>query len=272
MNDKLLTWEQAVVWLRNQPEQAELVRACFYDDPILEAAQRFHAGSEWQAVQKLLGGSRGTVLEIGAGRGIASYALAKDGWQVTALEPDGSALVGYKAIESLSESAGLNIRIVGNWGESLPFADSAFDFIYGRAVLHHAKSLSQLCSEVYRVLKPGGRFLFVREHVISKPSDKAIFLQKHPLHRHYGGENAYLLREYLDYFKNAHLSVERCFNPCETDINLFPLTRKQLKKIIAAKIKLPISDLIPDAALSLLGRFDASPGRLFSFWGLKNVR
>ncbi len=272
MNDKLLTWEQAVVWLRNQPDQTELVRACFYDDPIVEAAQRFHDGSEWRTVQKLLGESRGTVLEIGAGRGIASYALAKDGWKVTALEPDDSTLVGYKAIESLRESAGLDIGIVKDWGESLPFSDNTFDLVYGRAVLHHAKSLSQLCSEVYRVLKPGGRFLFVREHVISKPSDKAIFLQNHPLHRHYGGENAYQLHEYWQCFTNAQLTVARSFNPWETEINFFPMTRNQLKKLIAAKIKLPIAGcLIPDAALALLGSFNSSPGRLYSFWGRKHV-
>jgi hypothetical protein len=43
MNAKAITWEEAVLWLRNQPDQAELVRACFYDDPLPAAAERYYA-------------------------------------------------------------------------------------------------------------------------------------------------------------------------------------------------------------------------------------
>lgn len=32
------TWEDAVVWLRNQPEQRQLVLDAFYDDPLVGAA------------------------------------------------------------------------------------------------------------------------------------------------------------------------------------------------------------------------------------------
>jgi hypothetical protein len=35
-----MTWEQAVRWLREQPEQQDLVRACFYDDPVEAAIVR----------------------------------------------------------------------------------------------------------------------------------------------------------------------------------------------------------------------------------------
>ena len=33
------TWEEAVIWLKAQPDQAELVQACFFDDP-----RDFHGG------------------------------------------------------------------------------------------------------------------------------------------------------------------------------------------------------------------------------------
>ena len=35
----------------------------------------------------------GRALDLGAGNGILSYALAREGWSVTAVEPDPSALV-----------------------------------------------------------------------------------------------------------------------------------------------------------------------------------
>jgi hypothetical protein len=34
MSVKMLTWEQAVQSLRNQPDQKELVQYCYYDDPL----------------------------------------------------------------------------------------------------------------------------------------------------------------------------------------------------------------------------------------------
>jgi hypothetical protein len=68
----------------------------------------------------------------GAGRGIASYALAVDGWSVTTLELDGSTLTGRGAIEQIQAGSGLPINIVGEWGESLPFADNSFDLAYCR--------------------------------------------------------------------------------------------------------------------------------------------
>jgi protein-L-isoaspartate O-methyltransferase len=91
MNDKMLTWEESVQSLRNQPEQKELVQYCYYDDPLESAAERFAQSEEWIAVTQLLKQKiLGQVLDIGAGRGISSYAFAKAGCSVTSLEPDSS--------------------------------------------------------------------------------------------------------------------------------------------------------------------------------------
>ena len=136
-----LTWEQAVRWLRQQPEQAELVLACFYDDPLLEAAWRFAASEEWLATSRLLGASTGIALDLGAGRGITSYALARAGWQVVSLEPDSSALVGAGAIRALATETGLPIRVIEEHAENLPFRESTFELVFGRQILHHARDL-----------------------------------------------------------------------------------------------------------------------------------
>jgi hypothetical protein len=45
------------------------------------------------------------------------------------------------------------------------------------------------CKEIARVLRPSGRFIAVRDHVISKPEDLPKFLDTHPLHNLYGGEH-----------------------------------------------------------------------------------
>ena len=83
-----MTWEEAVLWLRAQDDQQELVRHCYYDDPLEAAAARFLESEEWTATQRLLGSHLpGRVLEIGAGRGIVSHAFARIGCLVTAVEP-----------------------------------------------------------------------------------------------------------------------------------------------------------------------------------------
>ena len=35
------SWEQAVQWLRQQPDQEALVKDCYFDDPLFQEAERF---------------------------------------------------------------------------------------------------------------------------------------------------------------------------------------------------------------------------------------
>ncbi len=269
MNAKLSSWEEAVVWLRNQPDQDELVRACFYDDPLRTAAERYYASTEWQAVRALIGDKRGVALDLGAGRGISSYALARDGWRVNALEPDSSNVVGAGAIRALAQEANLDIQVEQNWGESLPYPDATFDLVHGRQVLHHARDLRQLCREAARVLKPGGMLIATREHVISRKEDLPAFLAAHPLHELYGGENAYLLNEYRDAIGESGLVLTGVLNPYQSDINLFPETLQSLKKNLARRLRCP-SILIPNFLLGKLGERSHAPGRLYSFVASKH--
>ena len=159
MSDKPLTWEDAVEWLKSQPEQQDLVKACYYDEPLIDAAKRFSKSEEWKAVRDILANwLPGDVLDLGAGNGISSYAFAKEGCTVAALEPDPSLKVGAGAIEILSKEIESSITIVQAFGETLPFNDCAFDIVHCRQVLHHADNLEQLCREVSRVLRKGGVF------------------------------------------------------------------------------------------------------------------
>lgn len=267
-----MTWEEAVLWLRNQPGQAQLVRDCFYDDPLREAAERYYRSEEWKEMQTIFqDAKKGRALDLGAGRGISSYALAKDGWQVTALEPDKSPVVGAGAIRMLANETGLDISVVGEWGERLPFEETSFDLVYARQMLHHAADLKALCKEAHRVLKPRGLFVATREHVISRKEDLQAFLDSHPLHRIYGGEHAYLLAEYIEAIEQSGIRLLRILNPLQSNINLFPDTGKTFKARLAEKLKWPWPGLIPDSALTLLGSLIRTPGRLYSFVGRKTV-
>lgn len=270
------SWESAVRWLRDQPDRQELVRAAFYDDPLDRAAERYFLSTEWEAVRDLLPVGRGAALDIGAGRGIASYALAREGFAVTALEPDPSTLVGAGAIRALAQASALPIAVVEDFSERLPFADASFDVVFARAVLHHARNLPAACREVFRVLRPGGRFLAVREHVISRRSDLPAFLDAHPLHHLYGGEHAYLLDEYRAALALAGFDVGATLAPLLSPINYFPLSRDGLRRELCARAgrvpagaallgKVLAHERTFDLALKVVARFDHRPGRLYSF-------
>lgn len=263
------TWEDAVLRLRSDPANQALVEACFYDDPLLAAAERYFVSTEWQAVRRLVGTAGGRALDIGAGRGISSFALAKDGWAVTALEPDDSAVVGAGAIRSLAADSALRIDVVQQWGEQLPFATDSFDLVHCRQVLHHARDLGRFCAEVARVLAPGGRLIATREHVLTKREDLPRFLDAHPLHRLYGGESAYTLDEYTSAMAVAGLRVELILNPLASDINLYPDSKASVKERWSRRLKLPGAKLLPDALLHMVGSFSDTPGRLFSFLAVK---
>ena len=270
------SWQQAVAALLADPEQAVLARDCYFDGTAVEAGQRYWASEEWQAARLLLPHTVGEALDVGAGRGIASYALARDGWRVAALEPDRSTLVGAGAIRSLVSVTGYPIEVFEGYGEQLPFASERFGLIVARQALHHARDLRALLKELYRVLRPAGRLVALRDHVISRSSDLARFHGVHPLHRFYGGEQAYLLEQYTAAIEEAGFALKRVIAPFESPINYAPLTRETLADGIVGQLPdLPglrntvkrslRSAPLMALTLRLLRTVDNRPGRLYSF-------
>jgi ubiquinone/menaquinone biosynthesis C-methylase UbiE len=280
LNDNNLTWEQAVQWLKSQPDRQDLVKDCYYDDPIEDAAQRFIESEEWAAIKKIaVSRFPCKVLDIGAGRGISSFGFAKSNCTVTALEPDSSAVVGTGAIRSLFDNSGMSIKIEEKFGEELPFPDCSFDIVYGRAVLHHAKDLKAFCREAYRVLKAGGMLLLTREHVLSRKKDLPVFFNTHALHRLYGGENAFLLREYLNAIKSAGFTIKKKYGPFQSPINYAPQSKAKFEAMLLSIVrkktgvscnrKSIAGMLLVKMLVTLSPLYYNSPGRLYSFYAVK---
>lgn len=220
------SWEQSVSWLRqNNPD---LAKACYYDDPIEKASERFSESLEWLAVLALLKEKLpGKVLDVGAGRGISSYSFAKAGCEVYALEPDRSSLVGQGCILDLQKKTNSQISIVSELKELLYLAGQ-FDVVYCRAALHHISDLDSFFKLVTNLLRKGGWFLATREHIIRNDTDKEIFLKNHALHNLYGGENAYTLMEYEKSIQSYGLRIEQILHQYDSVINFFPNKEEEI--------------------------------------------
>jgi SAM-dependent methyltransferase len=270
-----LTWEEAVRWYRAQPGNETEIRSNYFDLPVLGAAERFAQSEEFAEVLRLLGPGNGkSILDLGAGNGIASYALAKNGWDVTALEPDESSEVGAGAIELIANDTRLPIKVVREFGERLPFADESFSAIHARQVLHHAHDLEGMVKELARVLRRGGLLLNTREHVIDRDDDLQLFRDTHPLHFLYGGENAYKIERYVKAFESAGLRLLQMWGPVESILNFFPGTEQE-RQITIRQIAnhsclrfgrlLAWSERFRATQLQNHTRNDSTPGRIYSF-------
>ena len=77
--EKMTTLE-AVRGLRADPQSAAMLRDAYRGEDVCEAAERFRASAEFTEVCGQLDG--GKILDLGAGTGIASYALARSGARV----------------------------------------------------------------------------------------------------------------------------------------------------------------------------------------------
>lgn len=90
---------------------------------------------------------------------------------------------------------------VGNV-ESLPYEDDFFDTIFARAIIHHLENPEQGVRELTRVLKPGGKIIFLdtRETILSKFPRKKMAQGEHfsELHRNmHEGEYVSMMKKYL---------------------------------------------------------------------------
>lgn len=271
------SWEEAIDILRKDPRHRDLIYDAYLTSDLLENCRRFFASAEFAEVLGLVkthSPNARDVLDIPAGNGIATYAFARAGFGVVAVEPDSSASVGRGAIASSLSAENLEARIVDAFGENLPFDSESFDVVYVRQGLHHAQDLKAMLAEYARVLRPSGLLLGCREHVVDNyESSLQDFLDVQVDHQLYGGENAFTLSDYRAAFVDAGLCIVQEIGPYDSPINLHPNTPERLAAKICESVPGRIlGSVLPKSTVIRLGMWQLMrsnrPGRLFSFVAL----
>jgi ubiquinone/menaquinone biosynthesis C-methylase UbiE len=131
-------------------------------------SRRADAGELGRRRRALLARAAGRVLDIGAGPGDTFGHLPANVAQLVAVEPDRTMVT--QARRRLS-GAPAPVVLVRGVGERLPFRDGAFDTVVVALVLCTVDDPRAVVAEIHRVLRPGGRLLFM-EHV--RASDETL--------------------------------------------------------------------------------------------------
>jgi SAM-dependent methyltransferase len=122
----------------------------------------------------LTAGATGLVLELGAGTGEGFKHYRPSIAAIVAVEPDPTML---RMAARRAHEAPVPIRLVQARGEALPFRDGAFDTAVSTLVLCSVDDPSRTLEELRRLLRPGGRLLFL-EHVRAQDNRLARWQDK----------------------------------------------------------------------------------------------
>lgn len=113
--------------------------------------------------QALLQQVEGKVLEIGFGTGLNLPWYPRQVQQLTVIEPNAG--MHQLALERIKTS-GIHIEVHQLTATKLPFQECSFDTVVSTFTMCSIKDIQIALSEVFRVLAPSGRFLFL-EHGLS---------------------------------------------------------------------------------------------------------
>jgi len=182
-------------------------------------------------------------LEICGGFGKLTAALAAVFPQAEVVGLDFYEATGPEIDERRKQLPGLSY-VAGDAFDLSRYEDASFDLVFGQAALHHlSHDLGGICREVLRVLKPGGRMVFIFEplgHNLLVAAVRAMNMARHEL-----GDESNL---YLSQFQRM---LDCGFSKCEVQVfNLLGYPMKALSDRFA-----PLTTLIQTSDAWLFRRF-----------------
>ena len=145
---------------------------------------RFSKGSEEAGLaemrRNLIAGASGDVLEIGGGTGANLGYYSAEVGSLTVTEPERPML---KRLEGKAHEQNSQATVLRAPAEDLPFEDASFDTVVSTLVLCGVDDQPRAVRELRRVLRPGGRLIFI-EHVRSDDARVAKMQDRmNPLNR-----------------------------------------------------------------------------------------
>jgi ubiquinone/menaquinone biosynthesis C-methylase UbiE len=181
-----------------------------------------------QERRKALAQARGRILEIGFGTGLNLLCYPVHVRSITTLDTNpGMHVLAQRRIRRTGTRVDHHVAS----GEQLPFGDATFDCVVSTFTLCSIDSVEQAIREGHRVLRPGGRFLFLEHGASPDVSVQRWQRRLNPLQMRLGG-GCRLDRDFSGLLappRFAHLQVT------ETDLPGVPPTHGHLYRGAAVK-------------------------------------
>jgi SAM-dependent methyltransferase len=207
--------------------QKQLPRAEFFDWMTTKADEQGYA----EVRRELVGDLKGRVLEIGCGTG-AMFAYYGSDARVDGIEPEADFL--DKAVVRAA-AFGDRIRATHGDGMQLAYADQSFDAVVFGLVLCSVRSVEQVVSEAFRVLKPGGIFRAL-EHVRSEAAVAGFLMMvANPVWMKINKQGCRLNRNPIAAIEAAGFQLDdvMSFKRFDTLLPAFPMRRVRAHKLAA---------------------------------------
>jgi ubiquinone/menaquinone biosynthesis C-methylase UbiE len=133
-------------------DAAQLAQDHWNETPLFLTEQERYSTYPWlYEVAEFKKHAGDKVLEIGCGTGADLLQFARHGAIATGIDlTSGHVELARKRLGGLAQIYQADMR-------KLPFANNSFDYIYCHGVLHHSDDPEKAISEMFRVLRPGGR-------------------------------------------------------------------------------------------------------------------
>ena len=166
----------------------------WYDETILPKAISLACGSE--EVDRLRAAvvplAEGAVFELGCGGGFnQGHYRTELVSSFSGIDPNANLL---ESARTSARNKGWNADIREGVGEVIPFGDGAFDTVVCTYTLCSVDDPARVLSEMRRVLKPGGRLLFLEHGKAPDPGPAKWQRRIEPVWKHLAG-NCHLTRE-----------------------------------------------------------------------------
>lgn len=142
--------------------------------------------------RELFAGLPTTVLEIGPGTG-ANFRYYRAGTRLIAVEPN---LKMHASLRKAARRYGIELELRLEGADSIGLPDASVDGVVSTLVLCTVPNPAAAVAEIHRVLRPGGRFVFL-EHVRAGSGHRALRIVQHAVARpwHWFFEGCDVLRD-----------------------------------------------------------------------------
>ncbi len=156
--------------------------------------------------QELLADVQGKVLEIGFGTGLNLPYYSDKVEKITTIDANSGM---NKLARKRIQASPLKVEHYVLNGESLPMENNTFDSIVSTWTLCSIVNIDKALKEIYRVLKPGGRFFFIEHGLSNQPQVQVWQNRLNPLQK--------IVGDGCNLNRNIKLLVENHFDAVQVE-------------------------------------------------------